>query len=60
MSVDTAQEFPVHAKIETTGSFSFEGMSALFVWDPDRKAIELDSYDRAETDVHDGYSSHPR
>lgn len=30
--------------IELTGSFSFGGMSAVFVRDPDRNVIELDAY----------------
>ena len=45
--------------IEITGSFSFEGMSAIFVRDPDRTVIELDAYDDAATDSPDGYASHP-
>jgi len=30
--------------IELTGSFSFGGMSAVFIRDPDRNVIELDAY----------------
>ncbi len=47
------------AGIEITGSFSIEGMSAIFVRDPDRTVIELDAYEEGGAESDDGYSSHP-
>jgi lactoylglutathione lyase len=47
------------AGIEITGSFSFKGMSAVFIRDPDRNVIELDAYDGAEVNDLDGYVNHP-
>ena len=44
--------------IEITGAFSFKGMSAVFIRDPDRNVIELDAYDAGETDDLAGYSNH--
>jgi lactoylglutathione lyase len=45
--------------IEITGSFSFGGMSAVFIRDPDRNVIELDAYDGSDADDRDDYSNHP-
>ena len=47
------------AGIEITGSFSIEGMSAIFVRDPDRTVIEFDSYSEGEVESDGDYSSHP-
>ena len=45
--------------IEIRGSFSFRDMSAVFIRDPDRNVIELDSYgDGGEADSG-GYTNHP-
>ena len=44
-SLDIAKEFLNKNNIEETGSFSFKGMSAVFIRDPDRNVIELDAYD---------------
>ncbi len=57
-SMEETKEFLEGKQIEITGSFSFGGMSAVFIRDPDRNVIELDAYgldckqDMAE------YSSH--
>jgi hypothetical protein len=45
-------------EIEITGSFSFNGMSAIFVRDPDRNVIELDAYGQNEKQDMDEYSGH--
>jgi len=45
--------------IPITGSFSFGGMSAIFIRDPDRNVIELDAYDGNESDDTSGYTNHP-
>jgi lactoylglutathione lyase len=58
-SVKAARGFLEAAGIEVTGSFEFEGMSAIFIRDPDRNVIELDSYDGTEVRSKDGYSAHP-
>ncbi len=47
-SLASAKEFLQHNKIEQTGSFSFQGMSAVFFRDPDKNVIELDAYDSGE------------
>ena len=44
--------------IELTGSFSFGGMSAVFIRDPDRNVIELDSYGPDCRDDMTEYSGH--
>lgn len=44
-SLDEAKAFLKDNNIEETGSFSFKGMSAVFIRDPDRNVIELDAYD---------------
>lgn len=43
-SLDDAKRFMESNDIAITGSFSFGGMSAIFVRDPDRNVIELDAY----------------
>lgn len=58
-SLDAAREFMRTSGIEITGSFSFKGMSAIFIRDPDRNVIELDAYTDADTTDTTGYSSHP-
>ena len=44
-SLDEAKAFLKDNNIEETGSFSFKGISAVFIRDPDRNVIELDAYD---------------
>ena len=44
--------------IQITGSFSFGGMSAIFIRDPDRNVIELDAYGKTDNDDMAGYSGH--
>lgn len=44
-SLGATKEFMSSQHIELTGSFSFKGMSAIFIRDPDRNVIEFDAYD---------------
>ncbi len=58
-SLDATKDFLSAAGIEITGSFSFKGMSAVFIRDPDRNVIELDAYGNTDTEDLDGYINHP-
>ena len=58
-SLDNAKNFMSENDIEITGSFSFGGMSAIFIRDPDRNIIELDAYGSTGDADTSGYSSHP-
>ena len=58
-SLDIARAFMEANAIEVTGSFSFGGMSAIFIRDPDRNVIELDAYGDEGAEDTAGYSSHP-
>jgi len=58
-SLEEAKAFMIAHKIDITGSFSFNNMSAIFIRDPDRNVIELDAYGDATTDDTSGYSGHP-
>jgi catechol-2,3-dioxygenase len=57
--LEEAKAFMIANKIDITGSFSFNNMSAIFIRDPDRNVIELDAYGDATTDDTSGYSGHP-
>lgn len=57
-SLDVAKTFLESNKVEITGSFSFGGMSAIFVRDPDRNVIELDAYGLNDKHDMDEYSDH--
>jgi hypothetical protein len=46
--------------IAITGSFSFGNMSAIFIRDPDRTVIELDSYNESLQEEGGDYSNHPQ
>ena len=62
-----AKAFLADLGIPLSGEFSFKGMHAAFIRDPDRNVIELDAYvgDEPETrvnsgdDAFSGYQSHP-
>lgn len=58
-SIDAAKAFTVQNDIAITGSFSYGNMSAIFIRDPDRNVIELDSYGAPSTEDSDGYADHP-
>ncbi len=67
-SVEKAEAFVTGRDIAITGRMNFKGMSAIFIRDPDRNVIELDSYggDEPETrkNVEEeqesiGYADHP-
>ena len=58
-SLDVAKDFMKDHEIPITGSFSFKGMSAIFIRDPDRNVIELDAFDGSNSDDPHGYSHHP-
>jgi len=57
-SLQEAKEFMANNGIELTGSFSFGGMSAIFIRDPDRNVIELDAYGANEKEDMSEYSNH--
>jgi lactoylglutathione lyase len=58
-SLDAAKKLMGEIDITITGSFSFGGMSAIFIRDPDRNVIELDAYDGEPNDDLSDYSNHP-
>ncbi len=57
-SLEDAKQFMDKNQIKITGSFSFGGMSAIFIRDPDRNVIELDAYGANDNDDMVGYSGH--
>ncbi len=65
-SIDEAKRFLQERRIPLSGEFTFKGMQAVFIRDPDRNVIELDAYEGEEpaTRVGDasdfeGYNEHP-
>lgn len=57
-SLEDARQFLEKMQIQITGSFSFGGMSAIFIRDPDRNVIELDAYGKTDSEDMTGYSGH--
>ena len=57
-SLDATKAFVGEQNIAITGSFSFGGMSAVFIRDPDRNVIELDAYDHDPQAPDPDYSDH--
>lgn len=65
-SMDDAKVFLRAQDIPLTGEFSFKGMHAIFIRDPDRNVIELDAYAGEEPktrtendgDIGEGYDAH--
>lgn len=66
-SIESAKRFLESEGIPLTGEFSFKGLHAIFIRDPDRNVIELDGYagDEPNTRKEDadsnsgGYRRHP-
>lgn len=65
-SMDETKAFLDENGIPTTGSFSFGGLTAVFIRDPDRNVIELDELSGDETEKgrdgnidFEGYANHP-
>jgi len=57
-SLDETKAVLSENNTEITGSFSFGGMSAVFIRDPDRNVIELDAYTQDDRDDMAEYSGH--
>ncbi len=65
-SMDEAISFLNGRGIALTGEFTFKGMHAIFIRDPDRNVIELDAYEGEEPATRtgdasefEGYKEHP-
>ena len=65
-SMDEARSFLKDRGIALTGEFSFKGLHAIFIRDPDRNVIELDAYKGEEPATRTGdasefedYKEHP-
>ena len=65
-SMEEAKRFLEDSKIPLSGEFTFQGMHAIFIRDPDRNVIELDAYEGAEPATRTGaatgsesYKEHP-
>lgn len=58
-SLERTKSFLADNDVAITGSFSFGGMSAVFIRDPDRNVIELDCYTGTSDTGLSDYSNHP-
>ena len=65
-SMDEAKRFLRERGISLSGEFTFKGMHAVFIRDPDRNVIELDAYEgdepatrTADASDFEGYKEHP-
>lgn len=65
-SMDEAKRFLDECGISLSGEFTFKGMHAIFIRDPDRNVIELDAYEGDEPATRtgdaadfEGYKDHP-
>ena len=66
-SIEEARSFLESTGIALSGEFTFKGLHAIFIRDPDRNVIELDGYEgdepatRLDTggDEFGGYEGHP-
>jgi len=65
-SMDEAKGFLDECGISLSGEFTFKGMHAIFIRDPDRNVIELDAYEgdapatrSGDAGNIEGYKNHP-
>lgn len=66
-SIEVAKTFLESAGIPLSGEFTFKGLHAIFIRDPDRNVMELDGYEGDEPDTRrassrddfSGYDDHP-
>ena len=63
-SLEEAKTFLAENNIEISGEFSFKGLEAVFIRDPDKNVIELDAYKGQEPGPRQGeddggYNQHP-
>ena len=63
-SMEATRRFLAGNDIALSGQFSFKGMQAVFIRDPDRNVIELDAYAGDEPETRSGggsvgYEAHP-
>ncbi len=66
VSMEETQDFLIKKRIPTTGSFSFGGLTAVFIRNPDQNVIELGEFRGEESEKacdgdvdYKGYSNHP-
>ena len=57
VSMDATRRFLEENGIPLSGRFSFKGMHAVFIRDPDRNVIELDAYAGEEPETRSGGQS---
>ena len=66
VSMEETQDFLIKKRIPTTGSFSFGGLTAVFIRNPDQNVIELGEFRGEESEKacdgdvdYEGNSNHP-
>ncbi len=65
-SMEETQDFLIKKRISITGSFSFGGLTAVFIRNPDQNVIELGEFRGDESEKgcdgdvdYEGYANHP-